>query len=135
MWSSDKKPMLGDQIRVNRGLYYHHGIYENDETIYQFASPQGSEVSPETAIICTTTLENFLKGGELEVREYSEEELNKKKSPEEIIEFAKSKLGSNLGGYNIISNNCEHFSNLCAFGKAKSNQVEDIMALFGGLFK
>lgn len=135
MWSSDKKPMLGDQIRVNRGLYYHHGIYENDETIYQFASPQGSEVSPETAIICTTTLENFLKGGELEVREYSEEELNKKKSPEEIIEFAKSKLGSNLGGYNIISNNCEHFSNLCAFGKAKSNQVDDIMALFGGLFK
>ncbi|MCR5647037.1 MAG: lecithin retinol acyltransferase family protein, partial [Acholeplasmatales bacterium] len=115
--------------------YYHHGIYENDETIYQFASPQGSEVSPETAIICTTTLENFLKGGELEVREYSEEELNKKKSPEEIIEFAKSKLGSNLGGYNIISNNCEHFSNLCAFGKAKSNQVDDIMALFGGLFK
>ncbi len=135
MWSSDKKPMLGDQIRVNRGLYYHHGIYENDETIYQFASPQGSEISPETAIICTTTLENFLKGGELEVREYSEEELNKKKSPEEIIEFAKSKLGSNLGGYNIISNNCEHFSNLCAFGKAKSNQVDDIMALFGGLFK
>ncbi len=135
MWSSDKKPMLGDQIRVNRGLYYHHGIYENDETIYQFASPQGSEISPETAIICTTTLDNFLKGGELEVREYSEEELNKKKSPEEIIEFAKSKLGTNLGGYNIISNNCEHFSNLCAFGKAKSNQVDDIMALFGGLFK
>ena len=135
MWSSDKKPMLGDQIRVNRGLYYHHGIYENDETIYQFASPQGSEVSPETAIVCTTTLDNFLKGGELEVREYSEEELNKKKSSEEIIEFAKSKLGSNLGGYNIISNNCEHFSNLCAFGKAKSNQVDDIMALFGGLFK
>ena len=135
MWGSDKKPMLGDQIRVNRGLYYHHGIYENDETIYQFASPQGSEVSPETAIVCTTTLDNFLKGGELEVREYSEEELNKKKSPEEIIEFAKSKLGSNLGGYNIISNNCEHFSNLCAFGKAKSNQVDDIMALFGGLFK
>ena len=53
MWSNTKKPEIGSQIRVNRGLYYHHGIYESDDVIYQFASPVGSEVSPETAIICT----------------------------------------------------------------------------------
>ena len=135
MWSNTKKPEMGSQIRVNRGLYYHHGIYESDDVIYQFASPVGSEVSPATAIICTTSLDNFLKGGELEVREYNEEELNKKRSNEEIIEFAKSKLGSNMGGYNIISNNCEHFSNLCAFNESKSNQVDDILSLLGGLFR
>ena len=135
MWKTNIKPKLGDQIRVNRGLYYHHGIYENDDTIYQFASPVGSEVSPETAIICTTDLKSFLKDGELEVREYNEEELNKKRSNEEIIEFAKSKLGSNMGGYNIISNNCEHFSNLCVFNESKSNQVDDVLAFLGGLFR
>jgi hypothetical protein len=135
MWKANIKPKLGDQIRVNRGLYYHHGIYENDDTIYQFASPVGSEVSPETAIICTTDLKSFLKDGELEVREYSIEEENKKRKPEEVIEFAKSKLGSNMGGYNIISNNCEHFSNLCVFNESKSNQVDDVLAFLGGLFR
>ncbi len=135
MWKTNIKPKLGDQIRVNRGLYYHHGIYENDDTIYQFASPVGSEVSPETAIICTTDLKSFLKDGELEVREYSIEEENKKRKPEEVIEFAKSKLGSNMGGYNIISNNCEHFSNLCVFNESKSNQVDDVLAFLGGLFR
>ncbi len=135
MWKTNIKPKLGDQIRVNRGLYYHHGIYENDDIIYQFASPVGSEVSPETAIICTTDLKSFLKDGELEVREYSIEEENKKREPEEVIEFAKSKLGSNMGGYNIISNNCEHFSNLCVFNESKSNQVDDVLAFLGGLFR
>jgi len=135
MWKTNIKPKFGDQIRVNRGLYYHHGIYENDDTIYQFASPKGSEISPETAIICTTDLKSFLKDGELEVREYSTEEENKKRSPSEIIEFAKSKLGSNMGGYNIISNNCEHFSNLCVFNESKSNQVDDVLAFLGGLFR
>lgn len=135
MWSNDKEPKRGDQIRVYRGLYFHHGIYESDDIVYQFASPVGSEVSPETAIICTTTLKDFLKGGVLEVREYNEEELEKKRDSDEIIEFAKSKLGSNMGGYNIVSNNCEHFSNLCVFNEAKSNQVDEFLNLLGGLFR
>ena len=31
-----KKPEYGDQIRVNRGAYFHHGIYQDDNFIYQF---------------------------------------------------------------------------------------------------
>lgn len=135
MWEI-KKPVYGDQIRVSRGLYSHHGIYESDDSVIQFASPVGSEVSPETAIIITTTLDNFLKGGECEVRTYTIEELENKKDPKEIVEFAKSKLGSNMGGYDLFSNNCEHFSNLCAFGKSESeqiNKVNDLLSmLFGG---
>lgn len=133
MWNMDKKPEYGDQIRVDRGIYYHHGIYESDDVIYQFASPVGSEISFDTAIICTTDLKGFLKDGKLEVREYTEEEKNRKRNCDEIIEFAKSKLGSNMGGYNLISNNCESFSNLCAFGENKSDQVMDFFSrLFGG---
>lgn len=134
MWI-EKKPEYGDHIRVNRGYYYHHGIYENDDTIYQFASPIGSEISPENAIICTCNIEAFRKNGSIEVRTYNEFELKDKRKPKEIIKFAKSKLNDNLGGYNIVTNNCEHFANLCVFGVAKSDQVDDILSKLGGLFR
>ena len=131
MWSKIK-PTYGSQIRVNRGLYYHHGIYESDDVIYQFASTNG-ELDPNTAEVCTTTLEGFLKGGELEVREYSDEEKKELRSPDEIIKYAKEHLGEM--GYDLINNNCEHFSNRCAFGKSESNQVNDIMNMLRSLFQ
>lgn len=131
MWKI-KKPNYGDQIRVNRGLYYHHGIYVNDNEVIQYASPKGSEISPETALIISTTLDEFLKGGVVEVREYDNNELNKVRSKDEIVKFAKSQLGTGLGEYNLIDNNCEHFSNYCAFGEKKSNQVEDILSMLFG---
>ena len=38
-------------------------------------------------------------------------------------------------GYNIVSNNCEHFSNRCAFGTSDSEQVKSVLNfLFGGNF-
>ena len=46
-----------------------------------------------------------------------------------------SNLISNMGGYDLLNNNCDHFSNLCAFGKKKSDQVDDILNLLGGLFR
>ena len=131
MWVYDR-PSFGNQIRVNRGLYYHHGIYEDDNHVYQYASPKGSEISPKTALIICTTLEEFLKGGILEVRIYNSEELKKKNSDEEIVKKAKSMLGTGLGEYNIIENNCEHFSNYCTFNEKRSNQVENVLNfLFG----
>ena len=131
MWVK-KKPEYGNQIRVNRGLYYHHGIYESDDIIYQFASKDG-ELNPDTAEVCTCTLEEFLKGGELEVREYTNEELKTLRSPDEIIKYAKEHLGEM--GYNLFSNNCEHFSNRCAFGISESNQIDDLMSVLRGIFR
>ena len=131
MWIK-KKPSYGDQIRVNRGLYFHHGIYVSDDEVIQYASPTGSEVSPATALIISTNLKTFLKDGIVEVREYDNEELKKVRSKEEIVKFARNMLGSGLGEYNIIENNCEHFSNYCAFGKKESNQVEDILSMLFG---
>ena len=132
MWEK-KTPSYGDQIRVNRGLYFHHGIYVSDDEIIQYASPKGSEISAATALIISTSLSQFLNGGEVEVREYNREELDRVRSKDDIVKFAKSKLGTGLGEYNLINNNCEHFSNYCAFGVKESNQVEDIFKMiFGG---
>ena len=131
MWK-EKAPSYGDQIRVNRGLYFHHGIYVSDDEVIQYASPKGSEIIEDTALIIKTSLAEFLKGGVLEVREYTIEELKKKRSNEEIVDFARSMLGTGLGEYSIVNNNCEHFSNYCAFGEKKSNQVEDFLSMLFG---
>lgn len=132
MWEN-KKPSYADQIRVNRGLYYHHGIYESNDVVYQFASPEGSEISQDTARVITTSLDKFLRGGVLEVRVYSVDELLKRKPQDEIIKYAKEHLGE--GGYNLITNNCEHFSNRCAFGEGSSEQVDDVLNVLKGLFR
>lgn len=126
MWKT-KKPVSGDHIRVNRGLYYHHGIYADDYCVFHFASPSDNEMNPETARVLYTTLDQFLKGGILEVREYSFEEINKKRNPKEIIDEAIKSIGE--GGYNVISNNCEHFANRCVFGESTSEQVESVKEL------
>ena len=76
-----KKPEYGDQIRVNRGAYFHHGIYQDDNCIYQFGVIGNTqELDPSKARVCTTTLEDFSKGSPIEVREYTKEEKEIKKS-------------------------------------------------------
>ena len=131
MWVK-KQPSYGDQIRVNRGLYFHHGIYVSNDEVIQYASPKGSEIAPETALIIKTSLDTFLNGGIVEVREYNSSELKEVRSKDEIVKFAESKLGTGLGEYSLIDNNCEHFSNYCAFGKKVSNQVDDILKMLFG---
>ena len=131
MWIK-RNPVYGDQIRVNRGLYYHHGIYEDDNHVYQYGSRENNELDPSKALIISTSLDDFLRGGVVEVKEYSDDELKRVRSKDEIVKFAKSKLGTGLGEYNLISNNCEHFSNYCAFGEKFSNQVDDILSMLFG---
>ena len=131
MWVN-KKPEYGNQIRVNRGLYYHHGIYESDDVVYQFASRDG-ELNPDTAEVCTASLEEYLKGGIVEVREYTLEEKQKLRSPDEIIKYAKEHLGEM--GYNLFTNNCEHFSNRCAFGVSESDQIDNFLNTLRGIFR
>lgn len=131
MWE-EKQPVFGDQIRVNRGLYSHHGIYASDDCVIHFAAKNASnELDPKAARIITTSLTEFLRGGVCEVRAYTKEELSKKRKPQEIVKYALSQLGQ--GGYNLVSNNCEHFSNECAFGEKISNQVNSILKMLGGI--
>lgn len=129
----EKKPTYGDHIRVCRGLYYHHGIYIDDDNVCQFASTiNGHETDPAYACVCVTSLNDFLKGGILEVSEYNDDELKEKRQPQEIVNAALSRLGEK--GYDLIKNNCEHFANECVFGKRMSDQVDNVMTLLGSLF-
>lgn len=129
----EKKPVYGDHIRVNRGLYSHHGIYIDDDHVCQFASTaNGHETDPNYASVCLTTLDDFLKGGVLEVREYTDLELKEKREPQEIVNAALSRLGEK--GYDLINNNCEHFANECVFGYKKSEQIDNVMSVLSSIF-
>ena len=136
MWIK-KSPVFGDHIRVCRGYYYHHGIYASNDCIIHFASSnQTDRINPAEAKIITTNLDNFLMGGELEVRIFTNEEITAKRTPSEIINYALLQVGTGLGSYNLINNNCEHFANECVFGKKVSEQVNDVFSmLFGGIKK
>lgn len=129
-----KTPIYGDHIRVNRGFYYHHGIFAANECVIHFASNEiGHETDPNYAIICITDLDSFSKGNVVEVRSFSEEEKECKRTPQEIVNYAFTRLGEK--GYDLINNNCEHFSNECVFGIAQSTQVENIKNIFKNIFR
>jgi hypothetical protein len=46
---------------------------------------------------------------------------------DEVIRRARSRLGENR--YAILRNNCEHFSEWCVQGEARSSQVDGILML------
>ena len=46
-------------------------------------------------------------------------------TPDEIVKRAEKYVGSNLGGYNLVNNNCEHFVRYVAEGKKDSTQVNN----------
>lgn len=122
-----KTPQKGDHIRVQRmnGVYAHHGIYVSDEEVIHFTGKDDDSIldwsKPE---VIQTDLAYFLKGGTLEVKEYTDEEFADLYSPEQIVTYARACLGDK--GYNLIFNNCEHFANVCTLGRFRSHQVEKV---------
>ena len=123
-----RKPKMGDHIRVQRinGLYAHHGVYVSDAEVIHFTGKEDDSIldwsKPE---VIKSDLEYFLKGGVLEIKEYSDEEFQDLYSPEQIVTYARACLGDK--GYNLAFNNCEHFANVCTLGRFRSNQVERVL--------
>lgn len=131
------QPKKGDHIRVSRGIYNHHGVYISDEEVIHFTGTDDDSVLDWSKCeVIKTNLEDFLRGGTLEVKEYTEEELDDLYPVEHIVHYARSCLGD--AGYNLVINNCEHFANMCTLGRFRSKQVErvfDIILGGGGLPK
>lgn len=109
-------PVPGSQIRAARPSYYHHGIYIGDDQVIHFGegNSETDSLHPEANTVHISSLSDFLNGAFLEVRSYSLKEKMILRKGSDIVDEAKKMLGS--GDYNLITNNCEHFSNYCAFG-------------------
>ena len=123
-----KKPVKADHIRVMRigGLYAHHGVYISDDEVIHFTGQDDDSILDWSKCeVIKTDLQTFLKGGTVEVKEYTDEEFQDLYSPEQIVIYARSCIGDK--GYNLAFNNCEHFANVCTLGRFRSQQVERVL--------
>lgn len=123
-----KKPVKADHIRVMRigGLYAHHGIYVSDDEVIHFTGKDDDSILDWSKCeVIKTDLATFLKGGTVEVKEYTNEEFQDLYSPDQIVIYARSCIGDK--GYNLALNNCEHFANVCTLGRFRSQQVERVL--------
>lgn len=121
-----KKPEKGDHIRVSRGLYTHHGVFITKDEVIHFTGEENDNVLDWSKNeVIQSPLERFLLGGQLEVKVYTNEELEDLYPVQEIIQYARHCVGDR--GYNLVLNNCEHFANTCTLGRFRSRQVENVL--------
>ena len=103
----------GSILRVFRGLYFHYGVYVGNGKVVHFCSTGDNELDSASADIIETSLSRFSKGDFVSV-DTQEKPLFE---GEEIVRRARMSIGTKLGTYNLLSNNCEHFANWCRCGK------------------
>lgn len=112
----------GDCIYVYRnlwqleGLYKHYGIDCGDGTVIHYRKPS------ET--IERTSLATFSQGNPIYMAEYSD---GFGYIADVVVERAKSRLGEQE--YNLLFNNCEHFTNWCKTGISDSKQIRDFVPI------
>ena len=123
------KPMPGDVLSVNRGIYKHYGVYVGNDTVVHFSGGEGFELSAKRACIRKTSLENFQKNDEIQIETRCCESYSRK----ETVMRALGAVGTEKGKYALPWNNCEHFANWCRYGEKRSSQVEQFVSKVGGL--
>jgi hypothetical protein len=114
-------PVLGAHIYVEREFFTHHGIDGGDGSVIDFA---GRGAGKNTAIIRRVTLAEFANGGLIRTRSYGT-----CYAPEIVVARASAMIGRS--GYDLFSNNCEHFATWCVTGEHSSAQVEAVWAAVG----
>ena len=125
----ENKPMPGDVLSVNRGIYKHYGVYVGNNTVVHFSGGEGFELSAKRACIRKTSLEKFRKNDEIQIETRCCESYSRK----ETVMRALGAVGTEKGKYALPWNNCEHFANWCRYGEKRSSQVEQFVSKVGGL--
>lgn len=109
----------GDHIYVLRSGFTHHGIDCGDYSVIHYGKRGGVR-------ICRISKNDFASGNKINVKEYG-----KCYSDDAVVKRAESRLGEK--GYDLFSNNCEHFVYWCKTGKDKSEQVAQAQGGVAGL--
>jgi hypothetical protein len=115
------RPARGEHIYVDRGLYTHHGIDCGDGTVIDFAGREGGK---STARIRRVTVAEFAQGAPVKMRA-----CGSRYGPEMVVARALSMIGRS--GYDLFSNNCEHFASWCVTGEHSSAQVDAVWSAAG----
>ena len=114
----------GESIRVRRtkfwGLvsYDHVGICLGNGVVSDYHGENKKD-----AAIRLVSMDMFAGDGQVEKVPYPEGECL---PPYETVARALGDVGSDLGGYSLPVNNCEHRANWCKTGKWESRQVKQV---------
>jgi hypothetical protein len=109
----------GDHIYIQHIGFTHHGIDCGDGSVIHYGKRGGEK-------ICRISKNDFASGNKIHVKEYG-----KCYSDDTVVRRAESRLGEK--GYDLFSNNCEHFAYWCKTGKDKSEQVGQVQGGVTGL--
>lgn len=126
MKTNRNKFIPGDILRVFRGIYYHYGVYVGNGRVVHFCSTTRNELDSLSADIVETSLSRFANGDPVSV----DTQIVPMFDREEVVRRARRSIGTKLGTYNLLSNNCEHFANWCRCGRSMSTQVRDVDNIF-----
>lgn len=110
----------GDILAVNRGFFRHYGVYVGGSKVIHFCSDSHGELlNPGNALVRRTSLRQFSCGDEILVDNLPESD----RLPfAQILRNAESRVGSNLGGFNMIVNNSKQFARWCETGKSQTSE-------------
>lgn len=106
----------GTHLRSTRGLYAHDGIQAYNGLIVNLTGDARKDVKTATVRLSTPT--EFSDGHGIRPVSHAGEQVF---PPDLIVQRALSRLGE--PGYDLFSNNCEHFANWCVTGEPISTQV------------
>lgn len=129
-----KEASRGDMVRIKIGLFYHYGVFVSEDEVIQFGYPPIPKYkNMDPVVVGAVDIDTFACEKFVEVAVLDRKERRERRSVEETVEFARSKIGE--GGYNLIHNNCEHFAYECVFGVKRSTQEEAARAFYNGFLK
>ena len=118
----------GDTIVATKmkGTYLHYGIYVgNGEVIHYSYLKEENFFDKDTHVrIVKTSYEDFANGSQT-YREPLREDMNAN-SGRKTAKIANSMVDNDFGGYNLATNNCEHFANYCRYNEKVSFQIKDL---------
>jgi HRAS-like suppressor 3 len=122
--------IYGQHLRVQRDLgYYHHGIGIDNQLVVHYGDPSGG-TSKSNAMVHATTFQEFSQGRYVEIVNYND-------NNRQPLIVARNRAIATIGqnGYDLISNNCEHFATWCVSGFKLSKQVKEIEKSFSSGLK
>lgn len=113
---------VGDQVYFAGAFHipflFHHGVYIGNNQVVHF---WGTASKKSNAKVRVTSLAEFEKLAHAEGAVVRVLPVQHRLPREETRQRALSRLGT--GGYNFVTNNCEHFVTWCVQGVAYSPQV------------
>ena len=121
--------IYGHHYKVNRGVYWHHGIFVGEDKFIHYAAHEGDGIGVESDLkkIHVADAREFVGDWHPEEVDYENDNVY---PPLKVVARALSREGEN--GYKLWSNNCEHFARWCKVAEAESLQVNRVKNAFKG---